>query len=108
LKATKADDAQVRVEMWNKELEEAMQVGEGEKLAQVVDAIRGLCLGWWRHRLFQSFFCWLYQTPEYQGVGLNDMSHVVDKVQENTPGLGERIYCSAPLGRAVYCDWWSE
>jgi hypothetical protein len=36
------------------------------------------------------------------------MSHVVEKVQVTTPGEKEKVYHWAPLGRAVYCDWWSE
>jgi hypothetical protein len=77
-------------------------------LTQAAEAIRVFCLRWWRRRVTRSFFCWLHQKPEYQGVGLDDMSHVVEKIQVNTPGERERIYRWARLGRAVYCDWWSE
>jgi hypothetical protein len=108
LKATKADDARVPVEQWDSELAEVMQVEEGEALTQAAEAIRTFCLKWWRRRLTRSFFCWLHQSPEYQGVGLDDLSHVVEKVQANTPGSQERTCRWAPLGRAVYCDWWSE
>jgi hypothetical protein len=108
LKATKADDARVRVEEWDCELGKVMGVGEGEVLTQAAEVIRVFCLRWWRRRVTRSFFCWLHQKPEYQGVGLDDMSHVVEKIQVNTPGERERIYRWARLGRAVYCDWWSE
>jgi hypothetical protein len=108
LKATKSDDARVRVEMWDNELGKVMGVEEGEALTQAAETIRVFCLRWWRRRVTRSFFCWLHQTKEYQGVGLDDMAYVVEKVQLNTPGEQERIYRWSPLGRAVYCDWWSE
>jgi hypothetical protein len=108
LKATKSDDARVKVEMWDAGLGEAMDIAASEELTQAAEAIRSFCLRWWRRRLTRSFFCWLHQLPEYQGVGLDDMSHVVEKVQENTPGREEKIYRWAPVGRAIYCDWWSE
>jgi hypothetical protein len=108
LKATKADDARVRVEEWDSELAKVTGVGEGEELTQAAEVIRVFCLRWWRRRLTRSFFCWLHQKPKYQGVGLDDMSHVVEIIQANTPGEQEKIYRWAPLGRAVYCDWWSE
>jgi hypothetical protein len=107
LKATKADDARVRVEEWDRELAKVMGVGEGETLTQAAEVIRTFCLRWWRRRVTRSFFCWLHQKREYQGVGLDDLAHVVEKVQANTPGEPERIYRWAVLGRAVYCDWWS-
>jgi hypothetical protein len=108
LKATKADDARVQIEMWDSELANVMGIAEGAAVKQTAEAIRTFCLNWWIRRLTPSFFCWLHQTPEFQGVGLDDLAHVVEKVQEITPGLQEKIYRWAPLGRAVYCDWWSE
>jgi hypothetical protein len=85
LKAMKADDARVRVEMWDSELGKVMGVGEGEALTQAADVIRLFCLRWWRRRVTGSFFCWLHQTIEYQGVGLDDMPYEVETVQSNTP-----------------------
>jgi hypothetical protein len=108
LKATKADDARVRVEMWDSELGNVMGIGESEELTQAAEAIRVFCLRWWRRRVTRSFFCWLHQKADYQGVGLDDMSHVVELVQLNTPGQPEKNYRWAQLGRAVCCDWWSE
>lgn len=65
LKATKADDARVRVEEWDCELGKVMGVGEGEVLTQAAEVIRVFCLRWWRRRVTRSFFCWLHQKPEY-------------------------------------------
>ena len=36
------------------------------------------------------------------------MAHVLEHAQVNTPGKPTREYRWAILGRAVYCDWWSE
>jgi hypothetical protein len=76
------------VEIWDSELGEVMQAGEGEELTQAAEAIGIFCLSWWRRCFIRSFFCWLHQTPEYQGVGLDNLSRMVKKVQENTPGQG--------------------
>ena len=108
LKATKSDDARVRVEEWDGELAKVMGLEEYQELTKAAEAIRIFCLRWWRQRLTHSFFCWLHQKPDYQGVGLDDMAYVlVEKVQAHTPGELEKIYRWALLGRAVYCDWWS-
>ena len=108
LKATKSDDARVQVEQWDEELGTVMGVENGKKLALAAEAIRTFCLRWWRRRLTRSFFCWLHQQKEYQSVGLDDMAHVVECVQINTPGNPSKEYRWSILGRAVYCDWWSE
>ena len=108
LKATKADDARVRVEMWDHELAGVMKAEEGAALSKAAAAIRTFCLQWWRRRVTSSFFCWLHQRPEYQQVALDDMAYVVEKTQVKTPGIKEKAYRWAHLGRAVYCDWWSE
>jgi hypothetical protein len=107
LKATKADDARVRVEMWDTELGNVMGVGESEALRQSAEAIRIFCLRWWRRRVTRSFFCWLHQKPEHQGAGLDDMAHVVEQAQVNAPEQPEQDCRWAPLGRAVHCCWWS-
>ena len=107
LKATKSDDARVQVEQWDKELGGVMNVDEGEKLTRAAVVIRVFCLRWWKRRLTQSFFCWLHQKSDYQRVGLDDMAHVIEQVQVNTPGTLPKEYRWASMGRAVYCDWWS-
>jgi hypothetical protein len=56
---------------------EVMQAGEGKELTQAAEAIRLFYLRWWWWRVTKSFFCRLDQTPEYQGVGLDDLAYVI-------------------------------
>ena len=67
-----------------------MGVENGEKLALTAEAIRVFYLRWWRRRLTRSFFCWLHQRKEYQSVGLDNMSRVVEYIQVNNPGKPTR------------------
>jgi hypothetical protein len=81
LKAMKADDVRVQVEKWDHGLAAMMGVGEGKQWAQAAETIQTFCFRRWRRRLGRSFLCWLHQKTDYQGVGLDDMSRIVERVQ---------------------------
>ena len=109
VKATKADDAAVRVGDWDRRLCHVMNVKLSPKAIQAAVTLRKFCLGWYRRKVTQSYFWWLHHSPKFQQCGIG-MSQVVELDQCWNPQEG----CSPPTdvyrwterGNAMYCDWW--
>jgi hypothetical protein len=111
VKATKADDAAVRVEDWDRRLCRVMSLDYSTKVISAAVTLRKCCLGWYRRKVTQSYFWWLHHSPKFQQCGVG-MGHVVELDQCCNPQDDEApatdLYRWAEMGRPLYCDWWSK
>jgi hypothetical protein len=113
-KATKSNDAEVNVSNWDEELVKELVVALTEEAENAAVALRNWFLRCWKRRQTRSFFSWLHQRKEYQGVGLDSMDYVVGIAQLYNPQSGEDEepsgchYHWAERSRAVYCAWWED
>jgi hypothetical protein len=114
-KATKAEDAEVKIVKWNVRLAYGLGIKNTTKIARAAEVLRLFCLRWYKRRLTQSYFWWLHQSEKFKQCGIG-MSKVAELEQMFNPqdvdaaevrSFQDR-YCWAELGRAVYWDWWEQ
>jgi hypothetical protein len=60
-KATKADDAEVAVEEWDKRLAAGLGLRLDAEAARAATTLLSWGLRWWKRRQTQGFFSWLHQ-----------------------------------------------
>jgi hypothetical protein len=113
-KATKSDDAEVNVRNWDVELVKEIGVPLTEAAANAAVVLRNWFLRCWKQRQTRSFFSWLHQQKEYQGIGLDLLDYVVGISQLYNPQSGDDEapsgchYQWSERGRAVYYAWWED
>jgi hypothetical protein len=108
-KATKLDDAEVKVRKWNTRLARKLGRKLTAEMERGMDVLRGFFLRRHKRRMTQSFFGWLHSQPKYKpcGIGLNlvvGLSGVVNP-QDAAPGP---VYAWTEIGRAICVDWWRD
>ncbi len=64
-KATKSDDAEVKIEKWDARLAKRLEVPNTPDVARAAVVLRNFCLKWQKRRLTQAYLCWLHQTKEF-------------------------------------------
>jgi hypothetical protein len=63
VKATKADDAEVKIVKWNVQLAYGLGLKNSPKIAtRAAEVRRSFCLRWYKRRLTQSYFRWLHHS----------------------------------------------
>jgi hypothetical protein len=108
-KATKSDDAKVKVQKWNARLARKLGHQLTPEMEASMDVLRGFNLCRHKCRMTQSFLGWLHSQAKYKPCGIG-MDLVVQLAQVVNPQVAgpEPIYSWAELGRAIYIDWWKD
>jgi hypothetical protein len=69
-KATKSDDAEVRVRKWNAQLARKLEVLLTQEMEEAMDVLRGSFLRRHKRRMKQCFLGWLHSQPKYKPCGI--------------------------------------
>jgi hypothetical protein len=77
----KSDAAEVAVEEWDARLVAGLELPITADTSKAARVLRNWLLKGLKRRQTQGFFSWLHQKPEYHGVGLDSMDHVVGLAQ---------------------------
>jgi hypothetical protein len=108
-KATKLDDADIKVRKWNSRLAKKLEVQLTPEMEAGMDVLRGFFLRRHKRGMTQSFLGWLHSQPKYKPCGIG-MSLVVGlrTVVDPLDAEGGPVYSWSALGRAIYVDWWQD
>jgi hypothetical protein len=72
-KATKSDDAEVRVQKWNSRLARKLGFDLTANMESAMDVLQGFFLRRHKRQMTQSFLGWLHSQPTYKlyGIGMS-------------------------------------
>jgi hypothetical protein len=107
-KATKSDNAEVKVRKWNARLARKLKRRLTPEMEAGMDVLRGFFLRRHKRRMTQSFLGWLHSQPKYRpcGIGMSLVVGLAPVVNPREAGP-EAVYEWKELGRAIYVDWWN-
>jgi hypothetical protein len=108
-KATKSNDAEVKVWKWNACLAKKLGMDLTPRMEAGMDVLRGFFLRRHKRRMTQSFLVWLHSQPSYKPCGIG-MNLVIERAQVVDPQViaDGPVYSWTRLGRAIYVDWWND
>ena len=111
-RATKSDDAEVKVSKWNNHLVDKLGEYRQEKITlkpeikQATNTLRNCFLQSHQRKYTQSFFAWLHNQPNFLPLGI-ELREVIRRTPVINPvEQDSETYDWSELGRPIYVKWW--